>query len=64
MSPTKRFGPRYGVKPKKKAAKIEARQRQKHKCRFCGKFAVKRVVAGVFNCTKCKKRFTGKAYWP
>ncbi|OYT41940.1 50S ribosomal protein L37ae [Candidatus Pacearchaeota archaeon ex4484_26] len=64
MNSAKRFGARYGSTIKKRVAKIEAKQRRKHKCPFCGKFAVKRLSAGIFQCTRCKKKFTGKAYWP
>ena len=60
--PTKRFGPRYGRKPKKKFAQIEAQQRAKHKCPYCNKTSVKRVAMGIWNCAKCDTKFTGKAY--
>ena len=64
MNSTKRFGPRYGSTVKKRVEKIESRQKQKHKCPFCGRFSVKRVSVGIFLCSKCKKKFTGQAYWP
>ncbi len=64
MKSTKRFGPRYGSTVKKRVEKIEVRQYKKHKCPFCSRFSVKRVSVGIFNCTKCKKKFTGQAYWP
>ena len=59
---TKRFGARYGRKPKAKFAKIEALQRSKQKCPFCKKINVKRVAAGIWQCQKCENKFTGKAY--
>lgn len=62
--PAKRFGVRYGSTIKKRVTKVETRQRRKHKCPFCGRFAVKRESVGIFSCKKCKKKFTGKAYWP
>jgi large subunit ribosomal protein L37Ae len=62
--PTKRFGARYGRKPKTKFAKIETEQRSKHKSPFCNKMSVKRLATGIWYCTKTQKKFTGKAYTP
>ena len=62
--PTKRFGARYGRKPKVKFAKIEAQQRAKHKCDYCNKNAVRRISVGIWHCLKCDTKFTGKAYTP
>ncbi|MFH1398919.1 MAG: 50S ribosomal protein L37ae [Candidatus Woesearchaeota archaeon] len=58
----KRFGPRYGASIKQKFAEIEIEQRKKHKCPFCSSFQVKRLALGIWNCRKCKAKFTGKAY--
>ena len=58
----KRFGARYGRKLKLKFSKIEFEQRKLHKCPYCSKTAVKRVAVGIWNCRKCKAKFTGKAY--
>ena len=60
--PTKRFGPRYGRKPKVKFSLIETQQRAKHKCPYCNKQAVKRVAMGIWSCSKCEVKFAGKAY--
>ncbi|MBR9683371.1 50S ribosomal protein L37ae [Candidatus Woesearchaeota archaeon] len=62
--PTKRFGARYGRRPKKKFAQIETEQRAKHKCPYCNKDAVKRIAAGIWQCRKCDVKFAGKAYSP
>jgi large subunit ribosomal protein L37Ae len=62
MTSTKRFGARYGRKPKQKFAKIEAEQRRKHKCPHCNRIAVKRLALGIWRCTKCEVKFAGKAY--
>src|SRR3989338_8045489 len=62
LGSVKRFGARYGRKPKLKFSKIEAEQRKLHKCPYCNKIAVKRVAVGIWNCRKCKAKFTGKAY--
>jgi len=58
----KRFGARYGRRPKEKLAKIEAIQKGKHKCPYCHALKVKRLSVGIWNCRKCGAKFTGKAY--
>ena len=58
----KRFGARYGRKPKLKFGKVEAEQRKLHKCPYCHKIAVKRVSLGIWQCRKCGAKFSGKAY--
>lgn len=62
LGSVKRFGARYGRKPKLKFSKIEAEQRKLHKCPYCSKVAVKRIAAGIWNCRKCSAKFTGRAY--
>ncbi len=59
---TKRFGTRYGKALRDKMGAIEAEQRKKHKCPYCNAVRVRRISAGIWNCTKCNKKFTGKAY--
>lgn len=58
----KRFGVRYGVKPKTKIGKIEAERQLSTKCPYCHYNKAKRISAGIWHCQKCKSRFTGKAY--
>ena len=62
LGSVKRFGARYGRKLKIKFSKIETEQRKLHKCPYCNKIAVKRIVLGIWNCRKCGAKFTGKAY--
>lgn len=59
---TKRFGPRYGRKPKAKFAQIESMHRGKHKCPYCNKDGVIRLAMGIWHCRKCHVKFAGKAY--
>lgn len=59
---TKRFGTRYGRTSKAKVDKIEAQSSAKYKCPYCGAQKVRRSMAGIWNCTKCKKTFSGRAY--
>ena len=58
----KRFGSRYGRKLKERFGKIELEQRRKQKCPYCSALKVKRIAAGIWECRKCKVKFTGKAY--
>ena len=58
----KKFGPRYGRTLKEKFGKIEKEQRKKHKCPYCSAIKVKRVSMGIWQCRRCKAKFTGKAY--
>ena len=62
LGSVKRFGARYGRRVKHKLAEIEAVQRGKHTCPYCRAQRVKRVAAGIWECRKCKSKFTGKAY--
>jgi large subunit ribosomal protein L37Ae len=59
---TKRFGVRYGRTVKQKLAKIEESSWAKHKCPFCAAQKVKKKTAGIWECGKCGKIFTGRAY--
>lgn len=59
----KRFGARYGRKPKLKFSEIETEQRKLHKCPYCNKIGVKRVAVGIWRCKKCNAKFAGKAYF-
>ena len=58
----KRFGVRYGTKLKGKIAKIEAERKLSTKCPYCHYNKAKRMAAGIWYCSKCKNKFTGKAY--
>ncbi|MBW2988569.1 hypothetical protein DRJ48_02350 [Candidatus Woesearchaeota archaeon] len=58
----RRFGPRYGLRVKKRLSKIEAMKKAEKECPFCGYKAVKWLAVGIWYCKKCKRKFTGKAY--
>ena len=58
----KRFGPRYGRKVKEKFAEVEALRRKKYKCPYCSQQKIKRISAGIWECSKCKSKFTSRAY--
>ncbi|MBT4110443.1 50S ribosomal protein L37ae [Candidatus Woesearchaeota archaeon] len=60
--PTKRFGARYGRKPRKKLTKVESQYKGKQKCPYCNKEGIKRVAIGIWQCRKCEVKFAGRAY--
>ncbi len=62
FSTGKRFGARYGSTVRHVFASIEKQQRSKQICPYCRKTQVKRVAAGIWECRKCKAKFTGRAY--
>jgi large subunit ribosomal protein L37Ae len=57
-----RFGAGYGTRARKKMNKIESSQRKKQTCPHCTRHSAIREAVGIWNCKKCKKRFTGPAY--
>ena len=59
---TKRFGARYGTTIKRRLEKVETEQKKKHKCPYCNAIRVRRVALGIWQCRKCKAKFTGRAY--
>ena len=62
LGPLKRFGARYGRTVKHKRAKVEREQKAAHKCPYCAKPKVSRVSYGIWECSKCKNKFTARAY--
>ena len=58
----KRFGARYGRRLKERFGKIEMEQRKKQECPYCSALKAKRIAVGIWECRKCKAKFTGKAY--
>ena len=55
----KHFDPRICVICKTKYSPASAGQKY---CVYCRKHKVKRLAVGIFECEKCEKKFTGKAY--
>jgi len=56
-----RFGAGYG-RPKLRLIAVEKKQRVKQECPFC-KGRAKRLANGIWECQKCKKKFTGGTYY-
>ena len=58
-----RYGARYGKKVRVKVVKVERKQRKKQTCPFCNKDKVKRVSNGIWECSRCKKKFASNTYY-
>lgn len=59
-----RWGPRYGVRIRRRVQDVEATLRKKHACPSCGVVAVRRISSGVWGCRRCGTTFAGGAYRP
>ncbi len=57
-----RFGARYGKKVRNKLVQVESKQRKKQKCPFCNRPGAKRLSNGIWQCSKCNKKFAGDTY--
>ena len=56
-----RFGARYGRSVRAKLVNVEEKQRKKQKCPYCKKLGAKRVSSGIWQCSKCNKKFASDA---
>ncbi len=59
-----RFGPRYGVRIRRRMQEIEEILRARHVCPNCQAVAVRRKSTGVWACRRCGTVFAGGAYRP
>ncbi len=59
-----RFGPRYGVKIRRRILEIEAGQKRPHPCPRCQAVGVRRLSSGGWRCRRCGLTFAGGAYRP
>ena len=57
-----RFGPRYGVKIRRRIAEIEGQGRGRHDCPKCKAHSVTRKATGIWNCRRCGATFASSAY--
>jgi large subunit ribosomal protein L37Ae len=57
-----RFGPRYGVRVRRRVSEIEAQGRGRHECPKCRAEAVTRVSTGLWTCKHCGARMASSAY--
>jgi large subunit ribosomal protein L37Ae len=59
-----RFGPRYGVRIRRRVQEIEQGLKRRHVCPRCAAVAVRRSSTGVWECRHCGYVFAGGAYRP
>ena len=59
-----RYGPRYGVKIRRRISELELHQKRKHTCPDCNYQAVKRISTGIWQCRHCGYTYAGGAYMP
>lgn len=59
-----KFGPRYGMRVRRRWLEVDKKQRGYHECPSCRMMGVKRVASGIWECRKCGNKFTGGAYQP
>jgi len=64
LNAAKRFGTRYGRTVKQRFIEVEQLHRKAYKCEHCTKIRVKRIAAGIWQCSACNSKFAGKAYTP
>jgi large subunit ribosomal protein L37Ae len=64
VGPVGRFGPRYGVRIRRRVQEVEEGMRRRHVCPNCAAAAVKRRSSGVWACRHCGAVFAGGAYRP
>ena len=58
----KRYGARYGRQLRLKVNNVEKQYKGKNECPYCKKIGTKRQAVGIWFCTKCNTKFSGKAY--
>ncbi len=59
-----RYGPRYGVRIRRRVQEIDESLRASHVCPKCQAQAVHRRSSGVWQCRHCGHVFAGGAYRP
>lgn len=57
-----KFGPRYGMRIRKRYAELDQKMRRPYRCPTCERMGVKRVSTGIWECRKCGTKFAGGAY--
>lgn len=59
-----RFGPRYGVRVRRRTTEIDATKSKRYVCPECNHESLRRVSTGIWRCTRCNNTFAGGAYRP
>lgn len=63
-SGVKRYGPRYGRKPRKEVQEIEEKKKKSYRCPMCTKKSLKWKSFGVWECDSCGLQLAGGAWTP
>lgn len=61
---TKRFGVRYGTKPRKEVQEIEEKKKKSYRCPQCTKQTLEWKSFGVWECRSCDLQLAGGAWTP
>src|SRR2546422_1778501 len=59
-----RFGPRYGVRIRRRVQEIEEGLKGRHTCPRCAAISVRRKSTGVWACRRCGYVFAGGGHRP
>lgn len=59
-----RFGPRYGVRIRKRIADVEKVSKGRHECPQCKAVALGRVANGIWVCRHCGAKMASSSYAP
>ncbi len=59
-----KFGPRYGMRLRRKWLEVDKVQKAVYQCPTCKKHGVTRAASGIWECGKCGAKFSGGAYIP
>ena len=62
IGPAGKFGSRYGKRIRDEYSRIYRMQHEKYECPKCKKKSVKRIAAGIWQCSKCGAKFAGAAF--
>lgn len=59
-----RYGPRYGVRVRRRVGQIDRMRTGPHECPSCHHRSVKRISSGIWQCRHCSNKFAASAYSP
>lgn len=59
-----KYGPRYGIRIRRRLHDVETEMREKHPCPECNTGVLKRVSTGIYECRKCGVKIASSAYYP
>lgn len=60
----KKYGSRYGRKPRKEAEEIEKKRKKSYRCPKCTKKTLRWKNFGVWECDSCNLQLSGGAWTP